>query len=486
MNTIDDEGQLVSRHEIVAILKRRRVLILGVFVAVATAVAVVTFVMPKQYESRMKILVKNERADPLVSAAPSGTDSRGEVGEAQINSEIELLDSDDLLTEVVQRCGLASLEGSGSAPSAGQTLAKDRAVRRLHHDLVISPVRKANIILVEYVAGDPHRAANVLRVLSEGYLESHLKLHGTPGTYQFFKDQTLRYQAEVKDAEADLAAFRLREDVVMLSQQKDVTLQKSSDSESSLLQTDAAIAEYTKKIADSRVQLAAIAPRVDTQNRVVPNQYSVERLNTTLAELQNRRTLLLSKFRPEDRAVQEANKEIADTRAALAKAETLTGVEKATDVNPLYQSLQTDLAKEQEDLAGFEGRRQSLVEQTGTYKYRLLRFANATAAYDDLVRNQKEAEDRYLLYATKTEEARIAESLDQQKIANVAIAESPTESLIPSKPNVPLNLALGVLLAGFLSLGLGFSAEYFSDTVTRAAELEELTGLPVLATAFRW
>src|SRR5271166_5214914 len=104
MNTIDDEGQLVSRHEIVAILKRRRALILGVFFVVATAVAVVTFLMPKQYESRMKILVKNERADPIISATPSGNDSRGEVGEAQINSEIELLDSDDLLTQVVQRC----------------------------------------------------------------------------------------------------------------------------------------------------------------------------------------------------------------------------------------------------------------------------------------------------------------------------------------------------------------------------------------------
>src|ERR1035438_1139793 len=110
MNTIDDESQLVSRQEIGAILRRRRALILGVFIVVSAAVVAGTFLMPKQYESRMKILVKNERADPIVSAAPSASDSHGEVGEAQINSEIELLDSDDLLTQVVQRCGLASLE----------------------------------------------------------------------------------------------------------------------------------------------------------------------------------------------------------------------------------------------------------------------------------------------------------------------------------------------------------------------------------------
>ena len=484
MNTTD-ESQPVSLHEILRILNRRRTLILSTFVAVAVAVAVATFLLPKQYESRMKILVKNERADPIVSASPSGNDFRGEVGEAQINSEIELLNSDDLLTQVVKRCALAPLEVAGDTAPASQPLASDKAVRRLHRDLKIAPVRKANIIQVEYLAGDPHRAAAVLRVLAETYLESHLKVHGTPGTYQFFKDQTTRYQGQVQDAEAELAAFRRREDVVMLSQQKDVMLQKSSESESALLQTEAAIAEYTRKTADTRVQLAAIAPRVMTQNRTVPNQYSVERLHTMLAELQNRRTLLLSKFRPEDRVVQEATQEIADTRAALEKAETLTGVEQATDVNPLYQSLQIDLSKEQAELAGLQARRQSLQQQTGSYKGRLLRYANATAAYDDLVRNQKEAEDRYLLYAKKTEEARIAESLDQQKIANVAIAESPTESQIPTKPNVPLNLGLGVLLAGFLSLGVAFAAEYFLDTVTQPAELEELTGLPVLATVRR-
>ena len=118
------------------------------------------------------------------------------------------------------------------------------------------------------------------------------------------------------------------------------------------------------------------------------------------------------------------------------------------------------------------------------YRQRLVKLADATAAFDDLVRTQKEAEDNYLLYAKKTEEARIAESLDQQKIANVAIAETPIEPHLPSKPNVMLNLALGVLSAGFLGLGAAFAAEYFRDTVEQPRELEGFTGLPVLAISY--
>lgn len=62
-----------------AILKRRA-LILNTFVVVAAVVAG-TFLMPKQYESRMKILVKNERADMIV---PSERNDRvGHTSEAR-------------------------------------------------------------------------------------------------------------------------------------------------------------------------------------------------------------------------------------------------------------------------------------------------------------------------------------------------------------------------------------------------------------------
>jgi uncharacterized protein involved in exopolysaccharide biosynthesis len=211
-----------------------------------------------------------------------------------------------------------------------------------------------------------------------------------------------------------------------------------------------------------------------------------------LAELQNHRTSLLANFRADDRMVLEVDQEIADTKASLAKATDLTAVEQSTDVNPVRQTLEVDLAKQEAELAGLQDRREVLARQSWIYRQKLTKLGNDTAANEDLVRAQKEAEENYLLYAKKAEEARIAESLDQQKIANVAIAETPTVPHLPSKPNVTLNLSLGLVLGVFLSLGLAFATEYFSsgpgpegETVAHASDLEEVTGLPVLATAYR-
>jgi hypothetical protein len=116
------------------------------------------------------------------------------------------------------------------------------------------------------------------------------------------------------------------------------------------------------------------------------------------------------------------------------------------------------------------------------YEGALRKLEGDTVRHNDLQRQVKEAEDNYQLYAKKREEARIADELDKQKITNVSIAEAPAIARIPSSPNRPLNLALGIVLAAFLTLGSVFTSELLSDTVHTPRQLEALTGATVLAT----
>ena len=495
-----------------AILLRRKWQILITFLVIAGGVTVVTLRTPKEYESRMKILVKNERAGIVISGSSSDQSLlQGEVSETEINTEIELLNSNDLLRQVVTASGLDKLAPPPRRRSSGdpRRIAVENAVSNLQHSLKISPVRKADIIEVEYTSQDPRQAVAVLRQLAGSYLEAHLRLHGTPGTYDFFRNQAEHYRNELKNAETNMRDFSLKNDIVLFGPQQEEMLRRASESSSMLLAAEAGIREETRKISDASRQLAAMQPRMITQNHTLSNQTSVEHLSTMLVELQNRRTQLLSKFRPEDRLVEEVSQEISDTGAAIERAKIQTASEQTTDVNPVRQAVLLDVTKEEADLAGLNERRQALKQQTDNYRQELKKLGESTGAYNDLIRRQKEAEDNYLLYARKTEEARIADSLDKQKIANVAIAENPVEPSHPSKPNVPLNLEMGVVLAATLSLGLAFGAEYLKqpfpavepgmqislggvtgnqallETIKLPADLESLTGLPVLAAVRR-
>ena len=476
----------ISLRDGAGALFRRRALVLFIFLIVVVGTAIVTFLLPNRYESRTKILVKNQRVDVAITAEQTGgappATVESEVSENQINSEIELLTSKDLLTQVVKECGLAKAETGLFGRSPAETLREESAVNRLTKDLTITPARKANVISITYASNSPELSASVLRKLGEHYLEKHLKLNHPIGATDFFKDKADEYESQLRQAEQRLTDFQQSNNLVVLSQQKDLTLQKTAEAKSKMLESETALREASDRIARIEQQLAAMPKRVVTQSRQLPNQYSAERLNTMIVELQNRRTQLLTKFRPDDRLVRELDDQIRNTREALTRAEGKTAVEEATDLNPLRQMLETELSRARLDQTGARARHDTLSGQLQQYEAALKKLESDTGKHDDLKREVKQAEDNYQLYAKKREEARIADELDRQKITNVSIAEVATASQIPTSPNRPVNLMLGIVLAAFLSLGSVFSAEMLSDTVYTPRELEGLTGAPVLAT----
>ncbi|HEV7683445.1 MAG TPA: Wzz/FepE/Etk N-terminal domain-containing protein [Pyrinomonadaceae bacterium] len=481
----------VSVRDVASVVFRHKLLLCVTFLAVALGTAAITFLTPNEYESRMKILVKNTRSDvpitPEQTVGSTGNNFENDVSENQINSEIELLTSEDLLKQVVTECGLY---GGGSSLSASLGLKEaprsqatqiEEAARHLAKDLVITPVKKANIIEVKYANRSPEKAAAVLRKLGDLYLEKHVKLHRPPGTYEFFKTQADQSEAQLQEAEKRLSSFQQSMNVVSLNQQKDQTVQKLTEAKSKLLETETFLREVSDRIAKGQQQLESLAPRVVTQSRALPNQYSVERMNTLIVELQNRRTQLLTKFRSDDRLVKEVDQQLKNTRAALDKASKETATEQSTDLNPLRQSLEGELARGKVDQAGAAGRHEMLVGQVKQYETQLSRLEGITAEYEDLARQKKESGDNYQLYKKKEEEARITDELDQSKITNVSVAEAPVQSTLPVRPNRPLNLILGVFLGVLLSVGSVVIAEFLRDTVLSPRELEKLTGERVLA-----
>ncbi len=484
-----DQAKL-SVRDVASVIFSHKLLIVATFLAVALGSGVMAFLTPNEYESRMKVLVKNTRSDvpitPERTTGSGGTSSVSEVSENQINSEIELLTSEDLLKQVVTECGLFKTDNSIlvrlglKEATHSQAAQVEEAARRLAKDLLITPVKKANIIDVKYSSSSPEMAVAVLRKLQDLYLEKHLKLHRPPGTYDFFKTKADEYEGELQAAEKERSNFQQTANVISLTQQKEQTVLKLAEAKSRLMETKAYLREVGDRIAKVEQQLQSLQPRIVTQSRTLPNQYSAERMNTLIVELQNRRTQLLTKFRPDDRLVKEVDQQIKTTRAALERATSETATEQSTGLNPLRQTLETELARGRVDLAGAEGRHEMLLGQVGQYEALLSRLEGSTAAYEDLNRKVKQTEDSYQLYKQKEEQARITDELDENKITNVSVAEAPAQPQLPARPNRLLNLVLGMVLGLLLSGGSVFVVELMRDTVTTPRELEALTGKRVL------
>ena len=77
------------------------------------------------------------------------------------------------------------------------------------------------------------------------------------------------------------------------------------------------------------------------------------------------------------------------------------------------------------------------------------------------MRDAKTAEDNYLLYLNKREQAHISDAFDKNRILNVSIAQPATIAFKPTNPRFA-NFAVG--------LAFGLRWEYRSGACTRAAK----------------
>ena len=405
-------------------------------------------------------------------------DSRSEVSEEQVQSEVELLRSHDLLENVVKACGLVpALNGKDDRE---QSVSLARAVRNLERKLQVEPLKKTDLINITYQSQDPELAARVLNTLSSLYLEKHLAVHRLPGAFDFFQKETERYRNELSANEEHLVSFDSEAGLVSPEIEKEIALRKQSEFDAALRETRTDIAETSHRISALEDEMIKTAPRITTLERTSDNPMLEQQLKSTLLNLELKRTELLSKFAPEYPLVQEVQKQIAQAEAAIAAAEQSPLREQTTDRDPTYAWMREELAKDRSQLIALRARAEALAPVVQTYQIKTHSLDEKGATQEDLVRAAKAAEQNYLLYLQKQEEARISDALDRNRIVNVAIAEAATVPALPTRSPL-LTLLLGGLLATCLSLGSAYAADYLDPSFRTPQELYDTLDVPVLA-----
>jgi uncharacterized protein involved in exopolysaccharide biosynthesis len=483
MPSVQDPGYSPTLRDIVAIGFRRRRLMVLCFLGIVVGSALVALVEGSKYQAEMKILVRHKRVDPPVTSAAEATGvTESAVTTEEINSEVELIQSSDLLEKVVAACGLDKPQThfGFSGVASNPALRRAQAVRRLKGELRVDSVKESNVIKVTYASHDPQLSAQVVNTLGSLYLQKHMTVNRFPGQFDFFEQQTERSRQALGDTEARLVTFARDQGTVAAQPERDILLQKVNDLEVTLAQNQAAMASQVQRIQALEKQLASTAPRLSTQIRTADNGALLEQLKATLLNLQLKRTELLTKYEPTYRLVQEVDAQIAQTQASITKEAQSPVREDTTDQNPTYQWVVGELAKAKADLPTLQANADATANTIRDYRGRLLALEQKGVEQQELLRAAKAEETTYLLYQNKREEARIADALDDQRIANVVIAEAATVPAIPL--NSPwLTLLLGSVLAGMVSVGVAIGAEYLDSSFRTPDEVKQYLNVPVFA-----
>ncbi len=508
-----------SLREFYNVLFRQKRRMIGFFVSLMMAMSLLVLLAPRVYRSEAEVLVRIGREN----ASLGPTVATGKIvninvdRENEINSEVDILRSRELAEKVVDEIGAKpilagakqSLPAGAPLPAAvrywtwralacpvrllarllpttsdstpyARQMQKELAVLSFMKRLDVEASKKSNIITISYKTNAPYLARKVLNRFVAFYLEKHIEVNRTPGSYNFFKKQKDQLLSSLERTEKALKNLKNKTSVASIADQRRLLLERIEAMRSELGNTQSSTAASLGRIKALRATLARLPAvvRKDTTSGFANSAADEMRKQVDLLELQEQK--LLSTFTEASIPVQEIRRRIEQGKALLLKARQQDQV--TTGINENYQKLQLDLLAKKADLSSLGARAGALRAQLIRALVKLHALNDTEMRFEQLDRDLATQNSNYLKYSESLEQARIDEALDMQRISNISIVEAATYSVKPVWPKPLLMLAVGLFLALSGAFCLAFFCEFQDHSIRRPEDVENRLHLPLLAT----
>ncbi len=474
---------------------RRRRLVVTVALLGSLAIAAWIWFAPPLYRAHATIMLGAQRV-----STPRGD----AMADKAISSEMTLLASPALIKEVLQQPGMAppaaardkrpaSAATTPASAAAANPIAAlyrrshglpppdplDQRVRDLATDIETNRVEDTNVIEVAYRGQDPRWAANFVNTLLAKHVERIARLEEQPGTRRFYqgqRDVVFRRLQATRDA---LNKFREK-------QGSDLAPGDDADLHKALAQLDgertsaeAQLAEAQARVAYLKSEIGRHPAKIASESEMRQSE-SAKLLEARLATLEIQRSEAITKYTPTSTVVRDLDSQIAETRKLLSgrNVEQMSGSK--TAVNPTFQAMEIELVQRQAEMVALSARVKALGAEQGRVRSQIGQLAEVTPELERLQNDAKSANDAYLDYVKKGEEARLSTALDQSGLVNINILERAEVPNSPEPSKDQYKLIAGVLASLALGIALALLRERFDPAVNSSTQAERMTGVPVI------
>jgi len=212
-------------RDFLTILFKHRSRVSVIFLAAVLAAILASFLIPPTYEARSSLMVKTgreyvNRPDPGDTGALMLLQM-----EEVVNSETRILSSRELIEKVLTTLKVETVypELAASPPSTMPPL--QAAVLAFGKNLTVEGVKKSNVIEVAFRHKDPQVAARAVNLLVDFYKEKHLQVFGDPQP-SLSKTQLAEYEADLKESEGRMEAFKRKNRVFSPEEQRSLLLKR--------------------------------------------------------------------------------------------------------------------------------------------------------------------------------------------------------------------------------------------------------------------
>ncbi|RQH11539.1 Wzz/FepE/Etk N-terminal domain-containing protein [Bradyrhizobium sp. RP6] len=468
-------GGAVLSFERVADVLRRQWPIIAVCTGASLALVIVYLAMAQpMYTANARIMMDTRQTQVLDKDSNA---SSALIDTGYVDSQVEIINSDDLILSVVRRLKLTEdpeFNGSkpgllsiiigkltslfGSGEPASQERIEHAVVQQVQKNLRTERVLTTYVLSLSYKARSPDKAAKIANAIANAYLVGALeaKYQSTKRATEWLQQRSLELSEQASASDRAVQTFKAENNIVGTSRGL-MSEQQLSDLNTQLVQARAATAEAKARLD----RIDTISDQDVAQSTVTDalNNSVITRLRAQYLDLQAQYSDWSRRYGKTHLAavnlankMDELRKNIADEVRRIADA---------------YRS-DYEIAKSRE--ASLEKNVKELVAQAGNKgqaEVKLRDLESAADTYRNLYNN----------FLEKLQSATQNQSFPLSEARLISTATKPDRK---SSPRTVLALVGGMVGGLCLGFGVAFARELLSDVLRTPGEVEDELGVKCL------
>ena len=436
------------------IIRVRFVVILLVFLITAVTTTVVTFLLPSTYMSLSRISVEKDTSDiaPLLGmqSGPTAFDPYF------IQTEFEKIQSQKVLDKVVAKCDLAE------SLVLGKSLNESEARKILEKSIDVRQYRNTSIIELRAYDRKPTKAQEIAQALASEYQDhrSNLQKDRVKKGIESLKTRMEEINTEITSMQSDVDRFRTELGISDAAGEESYSIiepeivrryEVELITAKGVLTTQSSLLDGLKGQSPEELRASILTAHPDAQLDALTREFHTGQI--TLAN----QSIDLGDEHPR---IKGLKKVVATLEGQIN--DRIKGILAGLELR--VQSSKAQVEQLQMDVEDAKKRESDMREQGREYFNAKRELANTTRIRDTiLLRVMQEEVD-----------------LELPKESTVEIIDDADLPIRAVRPNIPLNISLGVVVGLILGVGLAFFIEYLDTSVKTIDDVERALGAAVL------
>ena len=475
---------LIDLRELISIFRRRFWSLFAAGVLTFLAVVLFTLQATPKYTATADVVLNVRQSqvvdiEAVLSGAPPDS--------AMVDTEVEVLRSRSLAETVVEELNLiavpefnASLrerEGLGGfvsslsgglrsllMPGRSAALSEDERAAREYDQVVnalmeVRSIRRAGltyVIAISATSETPSLARDIANAYAEAYLLNQLeaKFEATERANEWLNERVETLRDEVRVREEAVARYR-DEAGLIDAEGATVAEQQVTDLNSQLAIQRAGLSEARARLDTVRSQIQR-GVAADTIAEVLSSEV-IRELRRQQAEVARELADLSGRYGPRHPQILTVNRELSDINSQID-----------AEITRIVASLENEVNVASQRVRSLEN---SLVQA----RSELSENNSAIVRLRELEREADASRALFESFLNRFRQTNETEGLTEADARIVARASTP---LSPSSPNVILNLALGIVLAGVVGVSVIAAMEMLDNGLHTEKDVERQLGLP--------